>query len=299
MGDRVPFVAVGRSLDIGSTTAETSLLRAFAGLLGVSTSGSVVLEIRDSSSQLLELTIPVSTRSVQVDAGSPVLLPASTDVFARITAAGTSAEGLYGWWEVDLVAVTTGALLTSLDLVKNYASITVTTHDVLLLWLISGVSAAVQTKLGREIVAGSVTGEKHSGTGRLSPLILEHYPVDASSVAITLEGTALAAGDLDVDETRGEIWYTPDSATTPSGWPNGVRNISADYDHGRVLVPADLIMPTTIQVVYLWKKTGPKGLALGNRTTVIDEGGVVTHLFDAWEPGVEAMLDAHKAPRRF
>jgi hypothetical protein len=307
MSDRVPILPVagslapwvGVDLHVGRVTAASDLLRGFFAILTASTSGAVVVEIRDASGVLHEFTIPQGDRTIQEDLPVAAPMTSATDLYIRITDAGTGASDLSGWYEAEASSPPPpGATvsLCTLAEVKDYAGEEGTDNDDLLLWIIDGVTAGIQTKLGRAIVAQTITGEKQSGRGRYA-LTLEAYPVDDTSVGVILDGTALAAADIEVDEVRGQLYYTPGGGD-PVEWPEGFRNVEIGYISGSLVVPADLVLAATIQCAYSYKRTAAKGFRLGERSTVLG-GETNTYLVDAWAPEALELLVRHQAPRRF
>lgn len=194
--DRVPLLNitgsptpwVGTDLPIGSTgTSAATLTRGFLAITDVSTSGDVVVEIRDASSALLTLTIPAGSRSVEAAPASTVSLASGVDLFMRVTSAGTGVLGLQGWFELS-GAVTATAALTDLARVKEYLGITGSSSDSLLSKHIAAVSKRMQEWMRRRIVSEAITGEKYDASGLCDVLQLRTYPLISGSATVTLNG---------------------------------------------------------------------------------------------------------------
>lgn len=124
-----------------------------------------------------------------------------------------------------------GDIITATNL-KTYLGITDTTNDTIFAMLISGVSAAVNKYLGRELVAASYSWAL-DGNGR-GILYLPAWPI-TTLTSVTEDGTLLAEGedeDFRSDASGGRL-LKPDGSV----WSKGFKNIDVvavagyDMDH--------------------------------------------------------------------
>ena len=297
MGDRVPIVTVpgdlsqwlNTDLPIGSVgQPQGQVTRVFVWLLEPSGSGNVVAEIRDSSQAVATVTVSAGQRSAELAVSAPTLLAGGTNLFLRITSAGTGALSLGGWYELSPVGTGLPAL-TNLDRVKRFLGISGTSDDTLLTELINSVSAQIQAWLRRGIVQGTAT-EKLDGAGQYH-LVLGHYPV-VSVTSVVLDGQTLTSSDYEVELLRGELLYTPGGDGLEK-WPVGRRIVEVTYSYGYSSVPEDLIHAATLQVAYQYKRSAAAGGRLGERQTVVG-GEVAQYLVDAWFPDAIEILRRHR-----
>lgn len=301
MADRVPLVAIGGSLvpwvtvDLPVATLGGTLAALFVSVTDVSSSGSVVVELRDGSTALATATIPAATRSIQLSAIAAIA--PGTALFVRVTSAGTGAGGLSGWFEVEAGAGAVTAALTTLALVKEYQNLVGSAADALLANLILRVSERIRVFCGRDFVPTARAAEFHDGQGDFDWLQLDLGPLIAGTLVGRLDAVALPAADLTVENlggpaSRPRIVYTPD-AGDPSPWPRGRRNLDFDYSHGYASIPNDIVGAATEQVVWDYKRTGASAGRLGERSNAVG-GATSTFMVDPWAPGVLEVIRRYR-----
>lgn len=301
--DRVPVATVGGLLspwigDAGDLVAAVSvgsatLKRLFLHVPEAPSSAAIVASIRTASSgggSGIQATIPIGAKS-GVGTGS-VVLSGSETLYLRVESAGAEAADLSGWFELETADGTVViSALTNTTRVKRYLSEAGTSLDVNLNELILSVSKAMQNWMQRLILERAISNEKHDGNGVHDVLNLRHYPVTAASVTVDVDGVALDAGDFEVEEEPGQVYYKPDGTFAP--WPKGRRNLVFDYSSGYDSVPEDLEHAATLQVLYEFKKTAAGGGRVGERQTTVGDG-INVYMVDAWVPEVLAIMQHYR-----
>lgn len=299
MSERVPLPSisglvsafVGIDLPAGHFATASRLVGFQPFVTDPPSGGDLTVELRTAiggGGVGLSATILDGARAPAAPVTGSLEIPADTTLYMRVTAATGSSLGLYGQFLTDSEAGATAAL-TTLSRVKDYLGITDTDSDTVISRLISSVSLKMQTFMRRAIVAESVTAEKKSTGRNQFALVLDKYPSDESSVAVTVSDTVLDSADFDVEPASSIVYYTP-SAGAPAPWPMGMRHISVAYDAGFASVPADIQDAATVQCAWEFRRIN----RLGNRTQVIDDN-TATYLVDAWAPDVMPVLESHKS----
>lgn len=186
--------------------------------------------------------------------------------------------------------------LTSTATVKTYCGITGSGSDTQIGVIVDAVDAAIKRYLGRQIESAAITGETHDGDGLSDYIVLSDYPVTAVA-SVTLSGVALASGDYSAESLTGRLFYRP-GGSSYAPWPEGRRNIVVTYTAGYATVPADLALAATMQAAYEVKLSIVQGGRLGDRSTILQDGGTAQYVIAGWYPGLqEKYLDAHRSPR--
>ncbi len=185
--------------------------------------------------------------------------------------------------------------LTTTAAVKSYEGIGGSGSDALIDTIVAAVDAAIKQFLGRQIESAAVTAEIHDGNGRDDFIVLTESPATAiSSVAIS--GTALSVSDYELDGANGIVFYRPGGAGY-APWPAGRRNVSVTYTAGYSIVPADLALAATKQAAYEAKLSIVHGGRLGDRSTILQDGGVAQYVVSPWVTGVLDTLERYRRPR--
>jgi hypothetical protein len=276
MGDRgatppIPGLLTGfvdTGLPVAYFVNATSLTRASFRVTDAPSGGSVTVELNTESdgsgANKIEVTITDGTNFATVT-GS-VTIAAGGYLYQIVTAESGDAMNLSGEYEVESASGAT-AFLTSLAHVKLDAKIAGTDadRDTVLTQLIQGVSAQMQSWMGRQIVQATATDEKIDSTGS-SVVQTRHYPIISIS-SLTEAGTALAEDTgfeiEEQDKERGQIERI--SGDSPIGWVRGRRVVKVTYIHGYAAVPDDLVSAATALVVQRFNDTkqgkGWRGLA--------------------------------------
>jgi hypothetical protein len=78
-----------------------------------------------------------------------------------------------------------------------------------------------------------------------------------------------------------------------SSFAAGRRNVEIDYTGGYQELPADIVIAATKQVAYEHLLTGKNG-RLGERSTVLQDGGQSNYVVAAWYPGVAEIMDRYR-----
>ncbi len=190
-------------------------------------------------------------------------------------------------------------MLTSLERVKDYASLAHNDDDSILSTLVDAVSKRIQSYLGRPIVQTAVTAEKHDHQGKSDRLQVREFPIVSSKgVAVRIDGVAVAAADFEIEDAEAG-WLIRTPGGTPGSWPAGRQHIQVDYTHGFKPVPEDIIEAATTQVIWQFNRTAHRGSRLGERSTVSGEGATSTYMVDAWAPEVLAALAPYRRREHF
>ena len=183
------------------------------------------------------------------------------------------------------------ALATSAE-VKAFLDISGSGSDTLLGAILEGVDQRIKRYIGRDVESATYSAELHDATGTDDALRLKHWPIISVS-AVSIEGTALASAEYQIDKPAGVLYRrNATDSTSTAVWDEGRRNISATYTAGYATVPADLREATITQSAYAWRQSRPGGNRIGDRGTVLDAGGSVSYLTGPWAPGVLQTLEA-------
>ena len=303
MADRVPLPSitgllsgfVGEDLFAGHFATASRLVGFQPAVTDPPSGGSATVELRTAAGgggDALSAVIADGTRFPATPVTGAVDIPAGTDLYLRLTAATGGPMGLYGQYLVESAAGATTAL-TTLSRVKDYLGSSGSADDTILTQLIGSVSLRMQTAMRRKIVAETVASEKCSAPGGALELLLRKYPVSASGFSVSVDGTALAAEDYDVELDSGIVFYTPGGGT-PSPWPRGKRHIEVGYEAGFGTVPEDIQNAATVQVVWELKRTGVRDGRLGERSQLVGDNQT-TFLVDAWAPDVIPVIEHYRA----
>lgn len=121
--------------------------------------------------------------------------------------------------------------LTTLDNVKQYLALAVTTDDAFLTRLIASASAWVRSFLNRDILSQTYT-ETIDGTGT-PRIVVGNYPVTAISSIVISGGDTLTASALSFDQNT-------ITRTDGGEFPFGQSNIVVNYTAGFATTPMDL-----------------------------------------------------------
>jgi hypothetical protein len=221
---------------------------------------------------------------------APQLAVSATEtLYLRVTEAA-GADSLTGWLEFDPTGteeVTT--FLTTLTRVKTDGKIS-DDHDAQLSRLIQGISAAMQSWIGRTIVDTEYADEAHSGDGWTHELKLNHWPVTSTTTfAITDSDDAVSSSDYEVDNESGIV------VLKSGAWTSGRRNLKVTYSAGYTAIPEDLAMAATRQVIEEFNKSPQSGKGkLGLEGSTDAAGGAATFLPDGFLPFVETIMERYR-----
>jgi len=273
---------------VGATAVNLSGI--YLSALTTSSSGDVTVDLigRDGvAAEVFRVEATLTAGELGEFTAADEDVPAETLLYVEVTDGAVDAADLQGWYEMQAPgSQSVLAMLTTRARVLEHLGKVSTPDGDLIDNLVASVSVRMQGYMRRNILSTAYTGERHSATGR-DVIQLRHWPL-IGAPTVTVGGTAVAAGDLDTEPAMGWVFYGAPGSPTP--WPAGRRHIAADYTAGYAVVPADLVAAATVQVVWEYKVTGPKGDRLRERSTVFDEGAATTYMWDAWAPEVpEAM----------
>ncbi len=138
--------------------------------------------------------------------------------------------------------------LTTTAAVKAYAGISGSGDDTAIDGIVSAVSELIGNAIGNNYPGGSVTDELHFAPA--SGAIVLRYPA-ASLTSVAVSGTALAAGDYELVDSR-LIFRLANGARTD--WTQGAR-ITATYTREST-VPTDLELAAREACAFVVKQTG-------------------------------------------
>lgn len=303
MADRAPLPSVagmlsghvGRDLPIGVPTIDTTLEEVFVGQIDPSSIGDTVVELRDATSALATVTVPMGSISGTTVPGTPVAIPSGTDLYLRITQTASDSLGLWGWWgklDAGSAQPPSGLDLTTLARVKRYLSIAGGESDEILQEIITAVSVAMRHQVGQDPSTAVVTAEPHSQRRWSPELQLFRWPAQ-SVQEVRVDGAALDPGAYQIESELGRLIYGT-TAGSYTSWPCGYRRVEVDYTVGFSVVPDDMQHAATIQTAWDYKRTGAKGGRLGERSTIVGDA-TATYMVDAWAPEVERCLNRYRA----
>jgi hypothetical protein len=169
------------------------------------------------------------------------------------------------------------------------------TSDAQIDLIVASVDAAIKKYLGRQIETAAITGEYYDGNGIDDFIVLSDYPVTAVA-SVAIDGTTLSSGSYAFDSATGRLFYKP-GGSSYGAWPAGRRNILVTFTAGYASVPGDLALAATKQCVYEAKLSNVQGGRLGDRSTIMQDGGTAQYVIAGWYPGVQEVLDAYRSPR--
>ena len=148
--------------------------------------------------------------------------------------------------------------LTDLGTVKDWLGLTskASSDDAVLEILIAGVSAALESWLGRTFEATAYS-ETRNGTGK-TEIMVKQYPI-ISVASVTVNGNAIAART----SPCGSGWVNDDDTIYLSGscFHRGIQNIVLSYSAGYATIPDDLAQATTEFVAFLYRERDRIGLS--------------------------------------
>lgn len=308
MTDRVPIPAIAGLLTgfvavdvpIAYFAAAQTLESFYPVMSDPPSGGSVSIDVRTATGgggSGLSATIASGARAPATATTGAIAIAAGTTLYLRVTAESGGALGLSGWVGVSAAAGVTAALTTR-QRVKDFLGITGSGSDSMIDTIVAGVSQRMQSHMGRQIVQVVATAEKHDGRGR-DNLLLDHFPVVVPPAVVVRDryGDVVDATEYQVDQAPGILVKVEEG--TASVWEHGRRNLEVDYTHGYATVPEDLALAATIQAAYLVKQTSSAGDGrLGDRGSILDEGGTATYLTGEWAPGVLGAMEPYRDLRR-
>lgn len=304
MSDRVPIGTipglvsdlVGQDVLVATLGVPTTVSRVWLARMDQLAPDVVVAQLRTAAGGGGSgLTVTFAAGAESAVATGTLAVAAGESLYLRVTAADANSLHLRGWFEVTRAAGVTTAL-TNLARVKAWRGISSSDHDALLEQIIAAVSARMQRYMGRRIVLETRTGELYDGP-RGDTLQLAAFPIsDPGTVEVRLNGEIVDPATYAVLEAPGQIVAVEDGVA--GAWERGRLNYAVDYEAGFDEVPEDLAEAATRQVAYRSLETPAGNTArLGNRGTVLAEGGSAEYLQTEWAPGVLATLDAYRERR--
>jgi len=254
---------VNTAMTVAYFTNATSLTRASFRVADAPSGGTVTVELNTESdgSGTNQIVVTIGDGETFATATGSITIPASGYVYQIVTAESGSAMNLSGEFEVVTASGAT-AYLTSLALVKLDADIAGTDadRDTVLNQLIQGVSAQMQSWMGRQIVQATATDEKIDSIG-MYQIQTRYFPIISIS-ALTENTTALVEDTgyeiEEQDKQRGQITRI-DGSGYPYRWLSGTRIVKLTYVHGYSAVPDDLVSAATALVIARYYETNQSG----------------------------------------
>lgn len=140
--------------------------------------------------------------------------------------------------------------IVTLNEAKSNLGITVTTYDTQLQTFVDAADRVIEDITG-PVLAASVT-ETFNG-GRQSVVL--RSPA-ASVTSVTVDGTALAAGDFTADLASGVVYSG--STTVPTTFSYGRQNIVVEYTVGADTVDANVKL-AALELIRFWWQVGHQG----------------------------------------
>lgn len=200
-----------------------------------------------------------------------------TTSYIRIRATCTTAEDTTAkcWVTADSLSIEVGTYaLTTLDKVKDYLGITVTTFDEILNRLINDATASIETYCNRQFAARAYTMERYDGSG-VKILQIRNYPIisveriatlidDAMSIIASSAGGYSATAEI--TRSEGELPANTQLKLVIRG-----TNASSDtVDFSTYTNLADLA--TQINTITGWTASANTGFTTFDSTELIQHG---------------------------
>jgi hypothetical protein len=141
--------------------------------------------------------------------------------------------------------------------VKAWAGVTGAADDGLLLALVEGMSAAVESMLNRTFAVATYT-ETRNGTGKPTMMVRNDPIVSVASV--TVDGIAIAPR-TGPTAGSGHVFDTDTIYLAGTCFTRGVQNVVLSYEGGYATIPADIVQATTEACAFLYNERTRIGLA--------------------------------------
>ena len=243
-----------------------------------------------------EIEVTIADGDNYATASGTVAITAGSYLYQIIVSDSGGALSLSGEYTVE---TTTGvvAMLTNLAIVKIDGDITGTdaNRDIMLNYIIAGVSARMQKWMGRPIDPQTATDEKLDSIGNYV-VQTRHYPIisvttlEENGTALT-EDTHFEVGEDDLKE--GHIVRI--SGEYPIAWASGRRVVKVTYEHGYASVPPDLVQAATAQAVQDYNDTLQSGRGWrGLSGKGVDPSASVSYDKDFWEKFTVPVMEPYR-----
>jgi len=185
----------------------------------------------------------------------------------------------------DLTLTSDGDAFTSILSVQNFLGITTSGSEIRIAAGIASVTKNMQNFMDRRIVETDHVDERHQGFGQRT-LLLDDYPVVASSVVLRQDETAVGASEYVVNAGTGEI-TRKSSGFSRASYPNIGVDYTSGFPEG---VPQDLNNACVKQVAYELQLQGEKNPAINLKSGTII--GVISETYqeEEWARGVRETL---------
>lgn len=250
-----------------------------------SVTGDVIIRIQNETgvapAQFIEATI-VQGAFIGARASGRVDFDADALIYLRIVQTDGVADGLQVPLETVSLEFLGGDTFTTLSLVNEYRGKDPTADQSVIDNLVVQVTEAMRRYMGRRLNQEVTVAESHDGSGT-DALFVNIKPLVSVS-EIRVDDEVVDAGDYVLGLDEGLIFLTSNS------FGKGRRNVEIDYTGGYQELPADIVKAATKQVVYEQLLTGKNG-RIGERSTVLQDGGQSNYVVAAWYPGVAEIMD--------
>lgn len=249
---------VGVDMHVGLASVPVTVTEVF--LRRTDDAGALTAELRNAGGDSIAVSFAsgeqsaTGTGSLAFAAAEPVLL--------RITAADAGSQNVGGAFALAQASAAT-TFLTSLALVKAFLGITASTHDTILNQLIPGVSKAIQSAIGRDILQTTLTAEVHESRGHQRVIASREWPIITLTAVRENDVTLTVSTDYRLWQTWGvqRLSGSATGAEIATAWAHGF--VEFDYDAGFASVPSDLEMIATAEAAHAFKQSTPGGSRLG------------------------------------
>lgn len=295
MTDRIPLgtrpgtllALVGIDLPVASEAAAITVNRLVVRR-DANAGGAAVVELRNATGGGGDAISASFGAGAEIASGTGSI--SGTDLYLRVASADALSENLSGWFELAYGSVA-GTFLTTIDRVKAMLLITGASADGLLTTIVAGVSARIQSAIGRTIIETAITAEKHSREHFSPELVLRRRPVTTVD-AVRVDAVALAASGYLVDDEAGILHRRYNGAARD--WEIGTLHLEVDYTAGYAVIPEDLAHAATLQAAYTYQKRDSR---IHERGELLDAGGSAQYLTGPWAPGVLDILAGWREAR--
>ena len=169
--------------------------------------------------------------------------------------------------------------LVTLEDVKSFLGITLTTHDTVLTMLINMVTDHIEKRCGRRFTDTTYTQEEYDGTA-VRTLAVKYFPI-TSTETFKLEVNNASDNSDDWEEIDTDEYWVDEATgiitkTTP--FAKRTKNYRVTYSAGYDSIPYDLqlLAMTFISEIFNKRKTG--GVleeSLGDRTVKFQVGSII------------------------
>lgn len=147
--------------------------------------------------------------------------------------------------------------------VKTWLNLSVTTDDALLASLVTDASAYIQDSLSRDVIQKTYTNEVYHGNGT-NRLVLRQYPIQSVTSIVVTDPSSK------VQTTLTDFWFDDRTIYLGSGsFTQGAGNVKVTYVAGYTSIPQDMKRATIELTAFMYRsrtRIGSASKQLGGET---------------------------------